>query len=98
MRMFDILRSATQQKIGVEIKRGKIFYFYNNEILAEEEVVSDDATKHEKWRGNLYDKDDLVQTVEGTKEEVANKCIQYSIKRKVEIDKRKKFGIPSNLF
>lgn len=98
MRMFDILRSATQQKIGVEIKRGKIYYFYNNEILADEEDISDVAVKHKKWRGNLYDKDDLVQTVEGTKEEVANKCIQHSIKKKVEIDKHKKFGVPSTLF
>lgn len=97
MRMFDILKSATQQKIGVEIKKDTIYYFYDKEILAKQSLVDILKDKHEKWISESYDGDEIVDTKEGTKEEVAQHCIQHSVKKKVEMEKRKKFGTPSRL-
>lgn len=96
-RMFDILRSATQQKIGVEIKNNTIYYFYVKEILAKQTLVDTPKDKYEKWVSELYDGDKVVDTLEGTKEEVAKQCIQYSVKKKIEMENNKKFGTPSRL-
>ena len=99
MRMFDILRSATQQKIGVEIKKNTIYFFYDNEILAIETLVDATNPKHEKWNCELYDGEDIINLAEGTKEDIAKQCIQHSIKKRTEMEKRKKFGtIPSKTF
>ena len=98
MRMFDILKSATQQKIGVEIKKNTIYFFYDNEILAIETLVDATNPKHEKWNYELYDGEDIIGTAEGTKEEMAKQCIQHSTKKKIEMENRKKFGTQPKIF
>ena len=96
--MYDILSSATKQKIGVEIRRNDIYFFYDKEILAKQTLVESPEKKQETWVAETYDGDDVVETFDGLKEAVAQKCIQYALKKKVEMDDIKRFGKPSKAF
>lgn len=87
-RMFDILRSATSKKIGVHIKNGDIYYFFNNEITA---IQTETGSE---WTGSFYRGDDIIKSITGTKENVANDCISHSLIIKKEIEDKMRFGTP----
>lgn len=91
-KMYELLSSATKQKIGVEIRKNNIYFFYEKEILAKQALVEPIENKQELWVAETYNGDDVVETFDGTKEIVAQRCIQYALKKKVEMDNDKRFG------
>lgn len=97
-KMYDILSSATKKQIGVEIRKNNIYFFYDKEILAKQTLIESLEEKQEKWVAETYEGDDIVETFDGIKEDVAQRCIQYALKKKVEMDDIKKFGKSSGPF
>lgn len=95
-RMFEILSSATKQRIGVEIRRNDIYYFYDKEILAIESLIETPDSKVEQWKGDLYEpyQDGVQSTISGSKEDIAKQCVSYALKKKTEMENTKKFGKP----
>ncbi len=90
-RMYEILRTAFSKGVNVLAQKDEIFYLFKKEVLA----VQKYNKSEDKWTGDLYKGDDIINVISGTKEEVAKNCIEYSGKMKIELENRIRFGTPS---
>lgn len=87
-RMFEILKTAQSKGINVIAKKNEIFYLFKQDVLA----VQRYNESEDKWLADLYKGDDIINVIDGIKEEIAKQCIDHSAKMKIDLENKARFG------